>query len=157
MSELDNLLLKLSSDRTGDLKNINKIRVTKDLKIKKIAFDVFKVYKDAYDGLWHMEEDSDGSKFLVRASNPVYDYNTSGSWSVSNDYDHSSVTVNYKNVPLCSFACNEFGVDSNNIDVFKKTLLEKVSSDNLFVKNILKEQSQAKLEALHLTFPELQK
>jgi hypothetical protein len=157
MSELDKLLIKLHSERTGSLDNVDRIRKTDDLKLKKVAFDVYKVYKDQYDSLWTLEKEADGSEFLVRASNPTYDYEKNGEWSVANDYDHSSVTVNYKGIPICNFACSDFGVDSSNIDVLKKTILHKVSSDKEFVAKVLNEQSELKVEALRTTFPELKK
>ena len=99
MSELDKLLIKLNAKKTGDLKNTEKIRITDDLKIKKIAFDVYKVYKDHYDGLWTMYEE-DGEKYLIRSSSPEFNYTKNGDWSVASDYEQSSVTVNYKNVPI---------------------------------------------------------
>jgi hypothetical protein len=157
MSNLDKLLIELHSKRTGSLDNVQRVKKTEDLKLKKVAFDVYKIYKDQYEGLWTLEKEADGSEFLVRASNPQYDYTKQGEWSVANDYDHSSVTVNYKGVPICSFACNDFGVDSGNIDILKKTILEKVSSDNEFVSKVLSEQNQNKVSAILTTFPEFKK
>jgi hypothetical protein len=157
MSDLDKLLLKLHSQRTGSIDNVNRIKKTDDLKIKKVAFDVYKVYKDQYDSLWTLEKEADGSEYLVRGDKPTFDYSKDGEWSVANDYDHSSVTVNYKGVPICSFACRDFGVDSSNIDVLKKTILHKVSSDREFVAKVLNEQSKLKAQALLTTFPEFKK
>ena len=91
MSELDKLLIELHSKRTGSLDNVQRVKKTEDLKLKKVAFDVYKIYKDQYEGLWTLEKEADGSEFLVRASNPQYDYTKQGEWSVANDYDHSSV------------------------------------------------------------------
>lgn len=154
MENLDKLLIRLSSERTGSLDNVNVVKKTEDLKIKKVAFDVYKIYKDQYDSLWTLQKEQDGSEYLVRASNPEFDYTKNGDWSVANDYDHSNVTVNYKGVPICSFACRDFGVDSSNIDTLKKTILEKVSTDKSFVAKVLNEQSKNKAEALFTTFPE---
>ena len=63
MSKLDKLLIKLHSERTGSLENVDRIQKTEDLKIKKVAFDVYKVYKDQYDSLWTLEKKQTGQSF----------------------------------------------------------------------------------------------
>ena len=59
MSELDDILLKLSQDREKNPSNKSRIELTDDLVIKKVAFDMVKVFGDQYNDLWKVEKEGD--------------------------------------------------------------------------------------------------
>ena len=156
MSELDNVLINFFKKQSTDLSSKDRIRVTEDLKIKKVAFDMYKIMKDQYNDLWKIEE-VDGESFLVRSSDPQYDRKDDGVWTVASNYDHNNVTLSYKNVPLCSFSSDEFGFSSDDIFTFKSALLDVVDTNDGFIKDILASQPKAKAEAIKGLFPELLK
>jgi hypothetical protein len=154
MSDLDEVLLALAKKDAVDLSEKDKILLTDDLPIRKIAFDVYKVFGDQYDDLWKSEE-INGETFLVRSSDPKYQTKEGGDWRASSNYDHNNVTLSYKDIPICSFSSEEYGFSSEDIFAFKSALLDMATSDDSFVNKVLEAQTQAKASAIRSLFPEM--
>tara|TARA_B100001094_G_scaffold333399_1_gene411486 strand:- start:10217 stop:10693 length:477 start_codon:yes stop_codon:yes gene_type:complete len=154
MSELDDILLKLSQDREKNPSNKNRIELTDDLVIKKVAFDMVKVFGDQYNDLWKVEKEGD-STFLVRSSHPKYESKTTGDWSALSDYNSSSVTLSYRGVPICSFSSDEYGFSRDDVFTFKTALLDMAETDPLFVNKVVNSQLEAKASAIKQVFPDL--
>lgn len=157
MNSLDDILIKLSKKNKSD----NIIKVDENIKIKKVAFDIYTVDKgrsmsEHYEGLWKLE-DINGSPYLVRASDPQYASNASGDWTATSSYENNNVILAYKNVPIANFASSDFGYSENDIPMFKQALLDRVLSDDDFKVDIFSIQSLNKKEALANTFPEFKK
>ena len=152
MSELDKVLMELSKNRETDISKKDRIPVTKDLSFKKVAFDMYKVFGDQYNDLWQVESSEDGD-YLVRASDPRFQSKEGGSWSASSNYDGDSVTLSYKNVPICSFSSDDYGFSGEDVFTFKSALLDMASSDSTFVKNLIDAQVEAKANAIRGLFP----
>lgn len=155
-SYLDDILIKFTKKHSKDFGIKDQIEVTDSISFKKVAFDRFKVDQDPYDGLWALQ-DIDGTPHLVRASNPQSDVKKVGDWEAISDFEKRNVTLSYKNIPITRFSSEEYGFSSNDISIFKSALIEKTSSDNSFLKELLTDQPQTKREALISTFPELKK
>lgn len=156
MSEIDSILIELQKKQASNISQKDRIKVTDDLQIKKVAFDMYKVLRDQYDGLWKVE-DVDGERFLVRSSDPQYSSDSKGSWLVTGNYDSDNVTLSYKNVPICSFSSDEFGFSKDDIFTFKSALLDVIETDSEFVKKVIGKQPEAKVAAIESLFPELLK
>lgn len=154
MSELDELLLKLAQNRDEDPFSRNKIKITEDLKIKKVAFDMYKVFGDQYNDLWRIESQGEES-FLVRSSHPKYDLKEDGLWSTASNYDGSSVTLSYKKIPLCAFSSEEYGFSKEDVFTFKSALLDMVKEEEGFVNKIVEAQAPAKAAAIKELVPDL--
>ena len=154
MSELDELLLKLAKNREEDPFSKDKIKVTEDLKIKKVAFDMYKVFGDQYNDLWRIESDGDSS-ILVRSSHPKYDLKEDGLWSTASNYDGSSVTLSYNKIPLCAFSSDEYGFSKEDVFTFKSALLDMVREDKGFVNSLVEAQAPAKAAAIKELVPDL--
>lgn len=162
MKELDKVLLSLQKKNLPEHLQ-DKIKYTNDIKLKKVAFDVYKIdhgesMKSHYEGLWKLEEHG-GSPYLVRASDPQFSSQSSNdsTWTVSSAYDNSNIVLAYKNVPIANFTSKDFGYSGDNITIFKQAVLEKVLEDNEFAKDVFSIQSLEKVSALQETFPELKK
>jgi len=158
MSYLDKVLKELYDARIKDVSKMQKISFSDAQKtgIKKVAFDIYKVMNDQYDGLWKVEE-VDGTKFLVRASDPQYQTKDDGSWSAVSSYDGRNVTLSYKNVPICKFESDSFGFTPNDVFTFKSAVLEEVKENPDFLKGVFGSQPKLKTEAITNVFPELKK
>lgn len=154
MPTLNETLVDFFRTASKDISNKNKILVTDDVKFRKVAFDMVKVYGDHYDGLWQVESSGD-EQYLVRASTPKFSERDSGDWSAAGDYDGMNVTLSYKQVPICRFASDEFGFSSDDIMTFKSALLDRMTSDSDFVREVISSQPSAKIEALSSVFPEV--
>jgi hypothetical protein len=158
-ADVDQLLMDLYIKNAKSLKYKNTILFSQSEvdngNFKKIAFDMYKVQNDPYNGLWVLEE-VDGVQHLVRASDPRFEETVNGEWSAISDYDNKIVTLSYKNIPITNFFSDEYGYSENDIGIFKSALIEKVR-DEQFVSEVFKQQPGDKVKALAATFPELSK
>ena len=98
MADIDNILRNVTSGKSNSLADkkvlaFDESMVERGL-IKKVAFDVYRVENDPYDGLW-IVENVDGHPHLVRASNPTFDSKVAGDWNAVSDYENDNVTLSY--------------------------------------------------------------
>jgi hypothetical protein len=156
MSDLDKVLLELSKSKEKDPSRMDRIKIAGDVRIKKVAFDMYKVFGDQYGDLWSIESSGDES-FLVRSSRPEFGRRDDGLWSTASSYDADTVTLSYKGVPLCSFSSDEYGFSGDDIFAFKSALLDMASGDPSFVKKVVASQNKAKASAIGSLFPDLLK
>ena len=154
MSFLDKTLIDFAKKSKPGTSGKDRIKVTEDLKIKKVAFDMVKVYGDEYNDLWKVESTDDGD-FLVRSSNPSFQIKESSDWKAVSDFDCKNITLSYRGVPIARFASDEYSFSSEDIGLFKEALLERAADDGDFVKQVFANQSDAKRIAISNTFPEL--
>lgn len=154
MSELDRLLIKLAKDQETDPTNLDQIPFSNETPIKKVAFDMYKVFGDRYNGLWKLEERQDGA-FLVRSSHPEYGRKEAGDWSAISNHDCDIVTLSYKNVPISSFSSEEYGFTKDDVFTFKTALLDMAKEDPSFVTKVVDTQLESKATALKSVFPDL--
>lgn len=154
MSFLDKALIDFAKKSKPGIAGKDRLRVTEDLRIKKVAFDMVKVYGDEYNDLWKVESTDDGD-FLVRASNPSFHSKESSNWGAVSDFDCKNITLSYRGVPIARFAAEEYSFSSEDIGIFKEALLERANDDGDFVKEVFASQSDAKINAISSAFPEL--
>lgn len=154
MSFLDKTLIDFVKKSRPGIAGKDRIKVTEDLKIKKVAFDMVKVYGDEYNDLWRVESTDDGD-FLVRSSSPSFQTKQSSNWKAISDFDCKNITLSYRGVPIARFAAEEYSFSSEDIGLFKAALLERAVDDGDFVKQVFASQSDAKVTAISSAFPEL--
>ena len=159
-ADIDRVLIDALRRGSPSIAEKMKIKFSEDLvksgHFKKEAFDVYRVDNDPYAGLWLLEN-IDGVQHLVRASDPVFETTEQGSWGAISDYDKSNVTLSYKNIPIARFSSEDFGFSKLDIITFKSALLNRVSTDEGFIKEVLAEQPKSKRDDLVNTFPEFRK
>ena len=160
LANIDRVLLDVIRKTSGDVGDKNMIVYSEELErngtIKKVAFDVFRMENDPYDGLWLVEE-VNGIQHLVRANDPQSEQSGNGSWTVTSNYDKDNITLSYNKVPVAGFSSDKYGFSSEDIITFKSALLESVNGDESFIKDVLCEQPESKRLSLASTFPEFQK
>jgi hypothetical protein len=146
---------KLALDVNPDTKKVlyepNKQHFTK------IAFDVFQLNTSPVQSLWTLEEDDDGTSYLVAQYEDIEErpLESKSHWIALSDRDNKNVTLFYKDMAIQRFASSEFGFGNDDVHIFQRTLVEKLSSDRSFVEKLLKSQSEDTREALLSRFPEL--
>jgi len=124
----------------------------------KVAFDVFQLNTSPIESLWTLEDGDDGKQYLVarysddEGSKPL---EAKSQWEALADKEGKNVTLIYKDTPIQRFASCDFGFTADDVHVFQKTLVQKLSSDKSFVAKFLKSQPQEKQEKLLQQFPEL--
>ena len=154
MSFLDKALIDFLKNSKPGISSKNRIKVTDDLIIKKVAFDMVKVYGDEYDDLWRVES-KDGEDFLVRASDPSFSAKESSNWRAISDFGCENITLSYRGVPIARFSSSEYSFSPDDVGIFKEALLERATADGDFVKEVFANQSDAKRSAISSAFPEL--
>ena len=152
--DIDSLLISILKKNSGSLADKSIVPKDDTISFRKIAFDLYRVDNDPYDGLW-VSKEVDGRDFLVRTDDPQYHYEDRGSWSAITNHDKDNITLSYKNAPIASFSSNDFGFNDDNIMSFKDALLDKISADNKFFNEVMGDQPNEKLTAILETFPEL--
>jgi len=124
---------------------------------RKVAFDVFQLNSSPVESLWILEESDDGQQFLVARydeSEPET-LEVKSHWEALVDRQGENVTLMYKDSPIQRFASKEYGFTKDDAPAFQEVLIEKLSSDQEFVKKLIKSQPEAKRKLLLEQFPEL--
>lgn len=124
----------------------------------KVAFDVFQLNTSPVESLWTLEEGEDGKQYLVAVYNDETQekpLEAKSEWHALADKEAKNVTLLYKNTPIQRFASKDFGFNSEDVYVFQKTLINKLSSDRDFLKKFLDSQPEEKKNQLLAQFPEL--
>jgi hypothetical protein len=160
LAKIDRILSNVLSKKSKDLRSKDQVEFSEELLkrgfFKKVAFDVYKVDNDPYSDLWVLQ-DIEGSQYLVRASNPKYQSQEPGDWSVASNNNKDNITLAYKNIPIARFSSYQYGFLPEEIITFKSALLDRVNKDEEFIKDILKSEPEQKRAALVHSFPELGK
>lgn len=144
--------LKKEEKAIEDKVAVDKIRH----RMRKIAFDVYSVDNDPYDGLWKLESNAeDGKEYLIRMDNNVSIEAKTGGWSATSNETGTNITLAYRGFPMQKLSGKLFGFDKNDVSIFKKALLEKVASDDKFKKMIFNMQTDETKSQLIKVFPEL--
>ena len=143
---------RLSSDSTLNTKRIqydsNKQSFTR------IAFDVYQLNSSPIEALWILERDENGEQYLVATyDDPTLE--STGNWKALSNKSASSTTLYYKNAALCSVIPADFGVMADDISVFERVLVNKVSNDRSFMKKVIESQTREKQDIILQQFPEL--
>lgn len=123
----------------------------------KVAFDVFQLNTSPVQSLWILEEDEDGTQYLAAQYEDVEEkpLEVKSHWVALADRESKNVTLVYKDMPIRRFASDEYGFTEDDIHLFQKTLVEKLSSDKSFVEKLLKSQPEETRNSLIKRFPEL--
>lgn len=125
---------------------------------RKVAFDVFQLNNAPVTSLWTLEEDEDGSQYLVAQygdEQAEESLEVKSHWLALADRENKNVTLVYKDAPIQRFASSEYGFSEEDVHIFQRTLIEKLSSDKAFVDKLLKSQPKERQELLLKQFPEL--
>lgn len=124
-------------------------------RLHKVAFDVYSIENDPYDGLWKLEAASDGKEYLVRIdSEPAVEVKTGG-WTATANDNGTSLTLAYKGMPIQRLSAKIFGFSKSDVIIFKRALLEKVVSNSSFRDMLIDMQPEDKKRELIKLFPEL--
>ena len=123
----------------------------------KVAFDVFQLNGSPVESLWILEEGDDGKQYLAAMYEDLQETDQLGSqshWETLRDKTGSNVTLFYKEIPIKRFASSDYGFSKDDVHVFEKTLIEKLTEKD-FVDQLLNSQPQNVQEFLVKKFPEL--
>jgi hypothetical protein len=116
----------------------------------RVAFDLFRLKGDNTEDLWQVQADDDGNEFLVRTySLPEDDQQVvqASDWNVISDAKGNNLTVLYKNSPIHRLATSMVGAKTaEDVELFRKTIQQKLSSDSAFVVKFISSLPEEKHE-----------
>jgi len=124
----------------------------------RVAFDVFKMTGSPVESYWTLEKDDDGKEYLVanyEKSVDAPEIQVNSNWEALSDKRAENITLLYRGVPIKRFASSEYKFDDENLHLFKKALIEKLSSDHEFVDSLMNVLPEEKRKALVEAFSEL--
>jgi hypothetical protein len=124
----------------------------------KVAFDVFQLNTAPTQSLWILEDGEDGKQYLAAQYDDEQGQEVlevKSHWKALADKEGRNITLMYKDAPIQRFASSEYSFGKDDIHIFQKTLIEKLSSDKAFVEKLLKSQPEYRRDALLRQFPEL--
>ena len=122
----------------------------------KVAFDVFQLNVSPQESLWVLENDENGQPYLVAMydNQPTIEASATN-WSALPDKEAQNVTLFYKNQPIQKFAAVDYGFNKDDVHVFQRTLISKLTDDKSFCIKLLSAQSDSKKQNILNKFPEL--
>jgi hypothetical protein len=123
----------------------------------KVAFDVFQLNTSPVESYWILEKDDDGKEYLSAnyEKEQTEELQAKSSWEALSDKESKNITLLYRGVPIKRFASSEYGFDSNDVDIFKNALVNKLSVSKEFVDKLIEVLTEEKRDALVKAFPEL--
>ena len=118
------------------------------------AFDLFRDNNSEF--LWRLEKDSEtGEEFIVRTAMTDPVYTSSPGWSAECDSNKIAITLIYKGHAVRAFKKADLNFTNENVDEWRKYLLDKISTDPAFVKQIVQSMSSPRKKILEGKCPEL--
>ena len=124
----------------------------------KVAFDVFQLNSSPVEAHWTLEKGDDGAEYLVATYDVGSDdtgLEAKSHWEALSDKSSENVTLFYRGVPIKRFASSDYSFNSSDVQVFKSTLVDKLTKEASFVNKLLDILPEEKKTALAQAFPEL--
>jgi hypothetical protein len=119
-----------------------------------VAFDLFRLKGDNTEDLWQIQADDDGNEFLVRTQalpEEEQQVAKASDWRVVSDAKGSNLTVLYRNIPIQRLAAAMAGASTPaDVELLRKTVQEKLSTDDAFVSKFISSIPEEKRDLLSM-------
>jgi len=118
------------------------------------AFDLFRDNNSEF--LWRLEKDADsGEEFIVRTAMVDPTFRTAANWSAECDSAKTAITLLYKGHAVRAFKKAELQFNEDSVDQWRKYLLDRISTDPSFLKQVVQNVSNSRKKLLQGSCPEL--
>lgn len=118
------------------------------------GFDMFRDTQSEY--IWKLEKDPDtGEEFIIRTASIDPVYQQTNNWSAEPDAGKKAITLLYKGHAIKAFKKADLAFSEDNIEDWRRFLLDKISSDPSFLKHILQDLGDQKRKLLASKCPDL--
>jgi hypothetical protein len=123
----------------------------------KVAFDVFQLNNSPVESYWILEKDENGEEYLSANYEREAEekLEVKSSWEALSDKESKNITLLYKGVPIKRLGSSEYGFDNDDVGIFKKALINKLSVNQEFVNKLMEVLTEEKRNAIIEAFPEL--
>jgi hypothetical protein len=118
-------------------------------KLERVGFDIFKFKDGSSDELWQIQNADDGEYIVAKYETDLPKASIASKWEVLTSY--GDINIFYKGQQITKFA----GVASDELDLVKRFLPEKLASDKNFVKALLNTLDEESKVSLLKSYPEL--
>ena len=155
LNKLYDLTTQNSGLRKTASSNMIKLTESKD-RFTRVAFDLFRDSQSEF--IWKLEKDSEtGEEYIIRTASKDPLYKSSQGWTAHVSGSKDSITLVYKSHAIKSFKKAEIEFSNENIEDWRRFLVDKIGTDPNFLKNVLASVDQERLNHIVSKFPELLK
>lgn len=152
-------LYELSVDQPKMKKEASSYRVKyaeNKTRFSKIGFDLFRDTESEF--IWKLEKDSEtGEEYIIRTASVDPLFSSSNSWSTQVDSGKSAITLIYKGHAIKAFKKAEVQFDENNVEEWRRFLVDKITTDPTFLTKVLSGLSEERKNYIFGKHPELKK
>ena len=125
-------------------------------RFSKIGFDLFRETESEF--IWKLEKDSEtGEEYIVRTASVDPQFKAANNWSTQVDSGKGAITLIYRGHAIKAFKKAEIQFDENNVDEWRRFLVDKISTDPSFLTKILAGLSDERKNYIFGKYPELKK
>ena len=122
----------------------------------KIGFDLFRDSES--DFIWKLEADVEtGEEYIIRTASVDERFQSSDAWSAQADKKKTAITLVYKGHAIKAFKKAELNFKDNNVEDWRKYLVDKITSDPSFLGQVLEHVGESRKKYILGKFPELGK
>ena len=111
-------------------------------KLVKVAFDVVRFFDETnVGGLWKIQKNKDGEVIVALYEEPAIEKSASvkNYWNAILDSSKSNIYITYKNSVISKIASSEIPIPEEELEVFAKSITDKINSNSEFQDKVLKE------------------
>jgi hypothetical protein len=150
--DLEKLYNLTSGDDSKKIPSKFKLAENKS-RFTKIAFDLFRDSETEF--VWRLEKDSEtGEEYIIRTAQ-VISKPSSPHWTTEVDNQKTAITLVYKGCTIGQFKKAQLQYTEDNVDDWRKFIVEKISEDPTFLQKVLANISDERRRYIYNTYPEL--
>jgi len=125
-------------------------------RFSRIGFDLFRDNESEF--IWKLEKDSEsGEEFIIRTASIDPQHPKTKTWSTEVDSKKQSITLIYKGHAIKSFKKADLKFTDDNVEQWRKFILDKIDTDPAFVENVVANMSDQRRKFVAGICPELLK
>lgn len=123
-------------------------------RFEKAGFDLYRDKQSEF--VWRLEVDAEsGQEFIVRTASTDPLYQIAPDWSAEVNAGKTAITLLYKGLAVRAFKQTDLQFDDQNVEDWRRFLLDKISNDPSFLKEVVQNVGEHKRLLLASKCPEL--
>ena len=120
----------------------------------RIGFDLYRDNDSEF--IWKLEKDSEtGDEFIIRTAAKDPAFKARKGWTSVASSGNASITLAYNGHAIKAFKKAELEYDDNNVDEWRRFLVDKITTDPQFLNKVLTQVGESRRKHILGKFPEL--
>jgi flavin-dependent dehydrogenase len=123
-------------------------------RFEKAGFDIYRDKQSEF--VWRLEVDAEsGQEFIIRTASIDPLYQIAPEWSAEVNAGKTAITLLYKGHAVRAFKKADLQFDEQNVEDWRRFLLDKISNDPSFLKQVVQDMGDQRRTLLASKCPEL--